>query len=105
MDLFCTQCGTALPAEANFCSHCGVQIKEPGLSVSAATQFRIYCVSFFVPPFGLWYAYKYLKHGGATEEKIGYVAIVLTLVGIGLVIWSVNSLIQSVNQSLEGLVY
>src|SRR5215469_15377008 len=99
MDLHCPRCKLPLPSEVNFCPSCGRKIKDPSPSVSIGSQIGIYLVSFFIPPFGLWYAYRYLKHGGATEKKIGYVSIVLTVVSIVLSIWITQIFIQAVNQS------
>jgi len=103
MDSRCPACGLPLPPDVNFCPSCGKKIKDPPSSVSFGAQFTVYFVSLFIPPFGLWYAYKYLKHGGSAEKKIGYAAIILTAVGIWLVVWTSQVLINGLNQALTGL--
>ncbi len=103
MDLRCPKCGSAISPDAYFCPNCGNKIKNPPPSVSFGAQFGVYFVSLFIPPFGLWYAYKYLKHGGSAEKKIGYAAIVLTAIGIWLAVWTAQSLMNSLNQALSVL--
>ncbi len=85
----------------NFCPQCGKKIHEPPPATSLGAQALVYCVSFFLPPLGLWYAYKYLKHGGGAEMKIGAAAIMLTVIAIGLTVWTGNILLTSINQSLQ----
>jgi len=103
MDSNCPRCGLPLPPNVNFCPSCGKKIKEPPPSASIGSQINVYFVSLFIPPFGLWYAYKYFKHGGGTEKKIGYAAIILTAISIGLTAWSAQILVNTVNQMLNDL--
>lgn len=103
MSSFCTKCGAALTADANFCQGCGAKIKDQGPSTSIGRQISVYIASFLLPPVGLWYGYLYLKHGGVAEKKIGWAAIVITGVAAGLAIWSTMALVDALNQSLQGL--
>lgn len=103
MDTLCPSCGSPVSPDFYFCPNCGKKIKEPPPSASFSAQFTVYFVSLFIPPFGLWYAYKYLRYGGSTQKKIGYAAIVLTIAGIWLVVWTSQVLISSLNQALTGI--
>ena len=103
MDLRCPQCGSPVSPDVYFCPNCGKKIKNPPPSTSFKAQLGVYFVSLFIPPFGLWYAYKYLRRGGNTENKIGYAAIILTIIGIWLAVWMAQSLINSLNQALSVL--
>lgn len=85
-ELICPRCSASLPADAIFCPHCGNKVKDP-LSTSLVKQVVIYFVSFFLAPFGLGYVFKYLKSGGKTERMIGYVALSLTIIAIGVELW------------------
>lgn len=103
MSSICSHCTASVSPEMNFCPNCGKKIKELLPSNSLGSQIVVYLISFFLPPLGFWYAYKYLKHGDQSGKKIGYVAIILTIVSAVLTVWSAEALIGSVNQSLQGL--
>ena len=64
VETLCSSCHNTVSDSANFCPQCGKKIKEPPLSTTVARQILIYCVSFFLAPFGLGYAFKYLKQRG-----------------------------------------
>ena len=103
MDLRCPQCNSPVSPDVYFCPNCGKKLKNPPPSTSFRAQLGVYFVSLFIPPFGLWYAYKYLKHGGSFQKKIGWISIILTAAGILLVFWTSQVLITSVNQALTGI--
>ncbi|HUX35898.1 MAG TPA: zinc ribbon domain-containing protein [Candidatus Paceibacterota bacterium] len=111
MDLKCPSCGNAISPDFYFCPNCGKKLKEPPPSTSFSAQFTVYFVSLFIPPFGLWYAYKYLRYKNETpvpnrftsRKKIGWAAVILTVLGIWLVVWTSQVLINSLNQALTGI--
>lgn len=103
MNSLCPRCGAPLAPEANFCPQCGDKIKDPAPSTSIGTQIRVYFIALFIPPFGLWYAYKYIRYGGGTEKKIGYACLILTAVAIYLLIITTQAFINAMNQSLNSL--
>jgi hypothetical protein len=63
----------------------------------------VYRISFFVAPFGLWYAWKYLKQGDNKSEKIGFVAIALTIISVAITVWTIAGLFNSVSQFMRSL--
>lgn len=111
MDTLCPSCHYSISTDFYFCPNCGKKIKEPPPPISFMAQFTVYFISLFIPPFGLWYAYKYLRYGGSTDgfgwfttrKKIGWAAIILTAIGIWLVVWTSQVLINSLNQALTGI--
>ncbi len=103
MDTLCPVCKSPISPDFNFCPSCGKKFKDPPPSLSISAQIVVYFISLFIPPFGLWYAYKYLKYGGNTQKKIGYAAIILTIISIVFTIWTAQILISAVNQALMGL--
>lgn len=50
-------------------------------------QTFIYLFSFFLAPFGLGYAFKYLKQSDPEARRIGIIVIILTVLSIALMIW------------------
>ena len=86
VEALCPSCHNTVSDSANFCPQCGKKIKEPPLSTTVARQILIYCVSFFLAPFGLGYAFKYLKQRDPKTRTVGIVAIALTILAIVSVI-------------------
>lgn len=101
MDSNCPSCHTAISAAGNFCPQCGVKLKEPALSTSIGKQTLIYFVSFFLAPFGLHYAIKYLKQSDSKAKLIGVVSLVLTISAILLMFWITSSFINTLYQLLN----
>ncbi len=104
MDI-CSGCGTQVSPEINFCPQCGKKFREPPPSKSVGVQAAVYAASLLAPPFGLWYAYKYFKYGDAARHKIGWVAVILTVISTGFAVWSAEIFVNSLKQSLQGLVF
>ncbi|HEY4496613.1 MAG TPA: zinc-ribbon domain-containing protein [Candidatus Paceibacterota bacterium] len=89
----CSSCGTTAPVEAHFCPNCGKPMISPSTSISK--QILIYLISLFIAPFGLGYAWQYLKQSDKKSKKIGITAIILTIIGITLTIFIYKSFLQS----------
>jgi len=102
-EIFCRACHAPVLPSAYFCSQCGKKLKEPPLSTSAAKQILVYFVSFFLTPFGLGYAFKYLKQPGLKARIIGVVAILLTILAIVLMILIVKTFYGFVYGSVNTL--
>ncbi len=100
-ETICPACKSIISTTAYFCPNCGKQLKDKAPSATFAKQALIYFVSLFLPPFGLWYAWKYIKYGDYTSIKIGTIAIILTIISILATIWLTQGFINSVYQSLN----
>ena len=74
----CTICKQAIQVNWNFCPNCGNTLRIRPLPTSLGKQLLIYAISFFLPPFGLGYAFKYLKQNDRKTRIIGMVSIILT---------------------------
>ncbi|MBI5913530.1 hypothetical protein HY839_03795 [Candidatus Azambacteria bacterium] len=93
--IVCSSCQAVAPAEANFCAQCGKKLKNAPLSTSVGKQIFIYLVSFFLAPFGLGYAFIYLKQPDAKARTIGAVSLALTACAIVAVIWIATAFMKS----------
>jgi len=100
-DIICPSCKSTVPAGTYFCSNCGKQLKDKTPSATLSRQIIVYLVSLFLPPFGLYYAWKYLKAGDYESRKIGIIAIVLTIISTIVTLWLAEGFISSIYQSLN----
>ncbi|MCR4323282.1 MAG: zinc ribbon domain-containing protein [Candidatus Azambacteria bacterium] len=104
-DMVCPSCRAVIPASANFCMQCGKNIKKTSPSTTIARQIFIYSVSFFLAPFGLGYAFIYLKQPDTKSRTIGIISLVLTVCAIVLVITLAQIFMKSLYGSLDTLIY
>ena len=80
MDIkFCKSCGVQVLDTYHFCPNCGKKVNEV-ISVTILTQLWIYGLSIFLPPLGLWPAFKYLKSSDDKAKMIGIIAVILTVI-------------------------
>jgi uncharacterized membrane protein YvbJ len=100
---YCPYCGTKIVAEGYFCQNCGKKLKEISPSGSVTKQIKIYLISFFIPPLGLFKGYPYLKQKNPKLRIIGIVAVMLTIASIVIVIWLAVQTVNSVNQGMKSL--
>ncbi|HSW96222.1 MAG TPA: zinc-ribbon domain-containing protein [Candidatus Saccharimonadales bacterium] len=99
--LLCPSCYKPITEDEYFCPNCGKKLRDKPVSTSIAKQTLVYLVSFFLPPFGLPWAYKYLKQPDKTSKSIGYVVIGLTILSVIISIWLTLSFINQTNKLLN----
>ena len=103
---FCQQ--LVLDTDYN-CPNCGRKIREKSLSTKLLTQIGIYLLSFFLPPFGLWPGFKYLRQNDPKHKLVGITAILLTLISIlisaVLIANVINQVNEQVNQQLQNMTF
>jgi hypothetical protein len=63
----------------------------------------VYLLSFFLPPFGLWPAFKYLFQSDAKSKVVGVIAIILTGVSIALTTYYTLAAINQLTSMLGSL--
>ena len=102
-EIICPQCNSSILFSDFFCPNCGKQLKDKLPSATLWKQIVIYSVSLFLPPFGLWYAWKYYRAGDQKSKTIAVVAVVLTIGSILITVWYTDTVINSVNQQLNSL--
>ena len=99
----CPACQGAVSATENFCPRCGFKLKEPAFSISVGRQTFVYFVAFFLAPFGLGYAYKYLKNPDPKARRVGIVVIILTVLSVLLMLWIGSAFARWEGQLLNNL--
>lgn len=102
--MVCPSCQAVTSTTANFCSQCGKKLKNAPLSTSVAKQIVIYLVSFFLAPFGLGYAFIYLKQPDAKTRTIGIISLALTVCAIVAVIVFSTAFMKSYYGALDTLI-
>jgi len=102
-EVTCPSCKSAVPTIAYFCSNCGKQLRDKPPATTLSRQIIVYFVSLFLPPFGFWYAWKYLKRVDYESRKIGIVAVILTIISILVTIWLTEGFINLVSQSFNSI--
>lgn len=81
------------------------------VQISLLKQTFIYLGSLLLPPLGLVWGFKYLKVKDPGVKRVGYLAIILTIISLVLTIWLSFNLVNTLNQSfkdqtnIEGLDY
>ncbi len=101
--VLCSACNSPISSSANFCPACGKKLRATPLSTSVLKQSLVYLVSFFLAPFGLFYAWKYLRQPDRKSKAIGSVAVVLTFLSLAISFWVTAELFDSIIQLLRSL--
>jgi hypothetical protein len=106
MSTVCANCGSIVPKYYSFCPKCGKPLSEHPLSTTLFHQIWIYTVSVLLPPLGLWPGIKYFRSNDPKAQKIGMIAIVLTVLSTIITLWLtwvfVQSYISQINDALNG---
>ena len=99
----CPTCKLTIQGAWNFCPNCGQTLREKPLSTSILRQLVIYLISFFLPPFGLGWAFKYLRQKETSAKIIGVISILLTIISVALLIASFKMMADYYSKMLNGL--
>jgi uncharacterized membrane protein YvbJ len=83
----CAKCKIEVSEIAYFCSNCGQSLKSRPEETSIQKQILVYFISFFLAPFGLGYAFKYLSQSDKKSKTIGAISLILTILAIMAVIY------------------
>ncbi|MDO8515128.1 MAG: zinc ribbon domain-containing protein [bacterium] len=104
MDI-CPNCQTLVPEGSAYCPKCGKALHEEAVPMSTTLlkQLTIYTISFFLPPFGLWWSFKYLKQQGEIYKKIGWISIALTILAIILNLYFIMFIFGSLSSQMSML--
>ena len=94
----CPACKTLTYAVYYFCPNCGKQLRAKPLSTSISKQIGVYLLSVFVPPFGLWPAFKYLMQKDMKAKAVGLTAIILTVLSLVITTYYTIGFFSKLNQ-------
>lgn len=99
----CPKCQTPNPVSNYYCLQCGKKLKEPPVSTSIGKQILIYAVSFLLPPFGLGWAFAYMRQKNGKAKVIGWIALLLTIISIALTVWITVAFFNAYTKLLNDL--
>jgi hypothetical protein len=99
--MVCSACNASRPSSVNFCPNCGRRLRAIPPATTLSRQIIVYLISFFLAPFGLWFAWKYLKQGDNKSKRIGVAAIALTIISVAITIWTMAGLYNSVSHYMR----
>ncbi|MEN9327506.1 MAG: hypothetical protein RI947_314 [Candidatus Parcubacteria bacterium] len=106
--LLCVNCQTEIQEKWYFCPNCGMQLQDKprALIISPSKQAVIYAVSFFLAPLGLGWGIKYIRDTDPKVKRVGWIAIILTIVSIVLMVTILQSFMNKyttlMNQIMNG---
>lgn len=98
----CRYCHVNISSSDFFCPNCGKKLKEKPQSTTLVRQIFIYLISALLPPLGLWPAIRYLRQPDTKSKKIGWIAIILTVISVIATIWFSYWFINDFDQMLGG---
>lgn len=96
----CKYCHTAISIGDYYCPNCGKMLSE---KTTISRQIVVYFVSLFVPLFGFWYAWKFLRQPDGRSKKIGVAALMLTIISTGAIVWFSIDLMNRVSQQINAI--
>ena len=99
----CPSCKLPVLAEFYFCPNCGKMLRSKPIVLSVPKMFGICLLSFFLPPFGLFHAIKYVRQTNTRTKIVGWLAITLTVAAYGIAILSLMTFMQRVSPILNEL--
>lgn len=106
MEPVCSKCHLQVLPVFYFCPNCGRSLRSKPMSMSVGKQIGLYALSFFLPPLGLWPGFKYLFQKDPKAKIIGGVAVLLTIISLGVTLYYSSILIKQltsqVNSQLNG---
>jgi|SRR5579872_3619517 len=103
MQFVCPVCGNITAPDDVFCSHCGAQLANHNQNIGIGKQIWIYFVSLALPPFGFIWTWKYLKSGTPQQKRVGWIALILTVISIILTVWVTVGFLQGISSQINSV--
>jgi len=94
----CPKCKSLIQESYNFCPNCSLNLQELR-HVSWYKQIIVYCVSLFLPPFGLVYTIKYLKSPNSQVKWVGIIAMILTIIACIATVWLTLDVVKQIQEA------
>ena len=78
----CPFCNKEINQTDKFCPNCGNKLPEKDLPFSTAQKVKIYLLSIFLAPFGLYWFFKYFKNENGEKRKLAFNVLFISIVMI-----------------------
>jgi hypothetical protein len=76
----CPVCRKELGSTDIFCPQCGTKLPEKDLPFTLWQQVKIYAVTVFLAPLGLFWFFKHFKSQNSQKKKVAYNVLWITIV-------------------------
>ena len=103
-------CNMKAGLEDKYCSSCGRELPKTINTVPLSRKIKIYLMSVFLAPFGIYWFFKYFRSTDEDKRKLGFYCLYITIVMVIILvivnyffIKSVNSYVNNYNFSIYGL--
>ncbi|MDO8515620.1 MAG: hypothetical protein Q7S28_00015 [bacterium] len=83
----CKKCGVSVGEADYFCPQCGAHLKNKPPSTGLWMQIGVYALSIFLPPLGLWPAWKYWVQPDRKSKNIAIATLILNIVSLAVNVW------------------
>ena len=97
----CSKCHINVRPSDYYCFNCGNNLKPKPPSISTSAQIILYIKSVLVPPFGIYWAIKYLKQPNRKSKIVGLIAIAVTMIAFIYLIIITNNFIKTINEAVN----
>lgn len=102
--IICPKCHSVIPPGSKFCPQCGNPIVDPNQAISVGRQIWIYAICLLAPPFGIIYTFKFVGKANPQVRRVGWIALILTILATIITVWSAIGLYNSLQQGLQSYV-
>lgn len=99
----CPNCTLPVLADFYFCPNCGKQLRDKAITLSLGRQIGVYLLSFFLPPLGLYPAFKYIKQPDPKTRMVGWISLILTIVSVVISIAAFAGFMKQVSDTLNAV--
>ncbi|KKQ25605.1 MAG: hypothetical protein US39_C0006G0043 [Microgenomates group bacterium GW2011_GWC1_37_12b] len=97
----CPTCHTDVRPGDYFCYNCGKNLKPKPPSTSLQQQIIVYLESIFLPPFGIFIGFRYLRQSDYKSKAVGIAAVVLTILSLVICTIITLDLLKTVNTQVN----
>jgi hypothetical protein len=101
MELKCPKCQNLVSANDSFCPHCGNKLKEVDKPLGFFDYMKIFTVTIFLAPFGLYWFIKLIKSPDKTKKIVAVLVLLITLVLIVLTIGMMDQFLTTYKSYLD----
>lgn len=101
MQSLCPQCHIEVRPTDYYCFNCGNNLHSAPPSEALVDIIILFAKSLLLPPFGVYWAYKYLRADDSKRKFIGIIAILITLISFAISIVLFKNVITTFNEQLN----
>jgi uncharacterized BrkB/YihY/UPF0761 family membrane protein len=78
-NLNCPFCNKEIRPTDTYCPNCGTKLPDVDLPFSTKQKIKIYLISVFLAPLGLYWFFKYFKNEDTDKRRTAFIALYITI--------------------------